>query len=428
MLFRSDLWDVNIAGALGNDSQSARFAPEGFQETYVRFVKGLTTKPVVGVGRFTSPDAMLRQIKEGILDFIGAARPSIADPFLPAKLRDGRDDDVRECIGCNICRSANNEAVPLRCTQNPTMGEEWRRRWHPEIISPRSNEDRILVVGAGPAGLEAALSLGRRGHPVMLAEASRELGGRLLFESKLPGLATWIRVRDYRQHQLSKLPNVEIYRESQLLAEDIAALDAAHVVLATGSRWRRDGIGTAGVRPLPISAQAKVFTPDDLTGLTGPVLIYDDDNYAIASALAEQLHRAGHPVTYVTSQPLIAAWTVMTDEQYLIEKRFRELEITAHVSHMLTHVSPGTARFDHSLSRAPVEMTFGSLIMVTGRVPRDDLYGPLVSGHGEGFVTRIGDCLNPSHIADAVFGGHRFAQEYGEPRPLPALRRERPDF
>jgi dimethylamine/trimethylamine dehydrogenase len=133
-------------------------------------------------------------------------------------------------------------------------------------------------------------------------------------------------------------------------------------------------------------------------------------------------------VTYVTSQPLIAAWTVMTDEQYLIEKRFRELEITAHVSHMLTHVSPGTARFDHSLSRAPVEMTFGSLIMVTGRVPRDDLYGPLVSGHGEGFVTRIGDCLNPSHIADAVFGGHRFAQEYGEPRPLPALRRERPDF
>ncbi|MCB1435105.1 MAG: NADH:flavin oxidoreductase, partial [Alphaproteobacteria bacterium] len=73
-----DLWDVNIAGALGNDSRSARFSSEGFQEPYVSFIKSLTSKPVVGVGRFTSPDTMLRQVREGILDFIGAARPSIA--------------------------------------------------------------------------------------------------------------------------------------------------------------------------------------------------------------------------------------------------------------------------------------------------------------------------------------------------------------
>ena len=81
-----DLWDVNVAGALGNDSKSARFAEEGFQEAEVAFVKGLTTKPVVSVGRFTSPDRMAAQIRRGIQDFIGAARPSIADPFLPAKI------------------------------------------------------------------------------------------------------------------------------------------------------------------------------------------------------------------------------------------------------------------------------------------------------------------------------------------------------
>ena len=90
-----DLWDVNLAGALGNDSKSARFSPEGFQEDYIRFVKGLTGKPVVSVGRFTSPERMVAQIKGGIQDFIGAARPSIADPFLPAKIREGRADEIR---------------------------------------------------------------------------------------------------------------------------------------------------------------------------------------------------------------------------------------------------------------------------------------------------------------------------------------------
>ena len=119
-----DLWDVNVAGALGNDSKSARFSGEGYQEPHVAFVKQLTTKPVVSVGRFTSPDVMVSQIRRGIQDFIGAARPSIADPFLPAKIRDGRADEIRECIGCNICRAANNEAAHLRCTVRPPSA------WH----------------------------------------------------------------------------------------------------------------------------------------------------------------------------------------------------------------------------------------------------------------------------------------------------------
>jgi dimethylamine/trimethylamine dehydrogenase len=97
-----DLWDVNLSG-WPNDSQSSRFAQEGFQEKYVSFVKSVTTKPVVGVGRFTSPDFMVSQIKRGILDIIGAARPSIADPFLPNKIKERRLEDIRECIGCNVC-------------------------------------------------------------------------------------------------------------------------------------------------------------------------------------------------------------------------------------------------------------------------------------------------------------------------------------
>src|SRR5262249_4550044 len=146
------LWDVKIS-SWANDSPSARFAEEGFQETYTGFVKSLTSKPVVGVGRYTSPDHMASLVKKGVFDFIGAARPSIADPFLPKKIEEGRPDDIRECIGCNVCIASNNNGVPLRCTQNPTMGEEWRRGWHPEIIAPKASDDAVLIVGARPAGL-----------------------------------------------------------------------------------------------------------------------------------------------------------------------------------------------------------------------------------------------------------------------------------
>src|SRR5258708_16734096 len=139
----------------------------------------LPARPVVGVGRFTSPDTMARLVRQGVLDLIGAARPSIADPFLPRKIEEGRIEDIRECIGCNICISGDMTMSPIRCTQNPTMGEEWRRGWHPERIAPKRSDSAILVVGAGPAGLECARALGQRGYRVTLAEASSELGGRV---------------------------------------------------------------------------------------------------------------------------------------------------------------------------------------------------------------------------------------------------------
>lgn len=421
-----DIWDVNLAGALGNDSRSARFSSEGFQESYISFVKSLTTKPVVGVGRFTSPDTMLRQVKDGVLDFIGAARPSIADPFLPAKIREGREDEIRECIGCNICRAANNEAVPLRCTQNPTMGEEWRRGWHPARIEQRKSDKRVLIVGAGPAGLEAALALGQRGYDVVLAEANRELGGRLLLESTLPGLSTWIRVRDHREHMLSKCANVAIYRESRLTARDVMDLGVDHVVLATGSSWRRDAIGTAREQPTAIPDATSIVVPDQLGDLRDPIVIYDDDNYFMGGALAEKFRRDGRKVSYVTTQPIVSAWTQMTDEQYLVEERLLGLGVDIRVSLTLHGVTPASAMFRASLHPDTVTLQFGSLVLVTGRLPVDDLYTELSAVAGAPPITRIGDCFAPSHIADAVYGAHRFAREFDLPRPLPPLRRERP--
>ena len=157
-----DLWDVNVSD-WSNDSVPSRFAEEGFQEKHIAFVKKLTTKPVVGVGRFTSPDTMVSQIKRGVLDMIGAARPSIADPFLPKKIEEGRIDDIRECIGCNICVAGDYTGTSIRCTQNPTMGEEYRKGWHPEKI-PAKGASESRAGGrrrAGRAGMRAGAGAAR---------------------------------------------------------------------------------------------------------------------------------------------------------------------------------------------------------------------------------------------------------------------------
>ena len=429
-----DLWDVNIGGGLRNDSRSARFGEEGFQERYISFVKGLTTKPVVGVGRFTSPDAMVSQVRRGVLDLIGAARPSIADPFLPQKIREGREDEIRECIGCNICRAANNEGVPLRCTQNPTIGEEWRRGWHPERISPQRSDRRVLVVGAGPAGLECALALGRRGYEVALTEATRELGGRLRAEAALPGLGTWIRVRDYRVHMLAKLQNVSIYPESRVSAEDVLELGYPDVVIATGSRWRRDGVGAMGEEPVPLDGATVLTLEDVFAGavLAAPVVIYDDEHYAVGGALAERLVAEGKQVTLVTPAPMVSSWTQMTDEQHFIQARLLGLGVRLVLSRHLLAARAGEIDTACVYTGASETMTFGSLVLVTGRVADGKLHEELsgdperLKAAGIRSLTRIGDCLAPSSIADAVFAGHRYAREFDEPQDHAAPRRERP--
>ncbi len=430
-----DLWDVNVAGTLGDDSKSSRFSSEGFQEDYVAFVKTHTSKPVVGVGRFTSPDTMVSQIRRGVLDLIGAARPSIADPFLPLKIDEGREDEIRECIGCNICRAANNEAVPLRCTQNPTIGEEWRRGWHPEQVAEASRKDRVLIVGGGPAGLECALTLGRRGIPVMLAEARRELGGRVGREASLAGLNQWSRVRDHREHMLGKLPQVEIFRESRMTPEDILAIGAPHIVVATGSRWRRDGIGALQETEVAVARDASPLTPDDYFAgakLGAAILVFDDDHYAMGGALAETLTRAGHRVTLVTTMPVVSSWTAMTDEQFFIQRRLIEFGVRLVVSHELTAIEAGRARLACIYSGRERSESFDDIVLVTGRVPDAELYGALLADRagldiaGIVSVDRIGDCLVPSSIADAVFGGHRHARQFGETPEAGPVRRERP--
>jgi dimethylamine/trimethylamine dehydrogenase len=430
-----DLWDVNISG-WDNDSATARFEPvEGYQEPYTAFVKSLTSKPVVGVGRFTSADAMVSQIKRGVLDLIGAARPSIADPFLPRKIEQGRLEDIRECIGCNICVAQDNMCGPIRCTQNPTQGEEWKRNWHPENIEPAVSNDAVLVVGAGPAGLECAMQLANRGYQVTLAEAKETLGGRVTLESQLPGLASYARVRDYRESQIVRQVDVEVYRDNMLSAGDILELEIPHVILATGSKWRRDGVGRAHAFAVDGIESIAVLTPDDILSGTKPngrVLIYDDDHYYMGGALAERCRQDNLQVCLVTPDSKVSSWTEYTLEQEKIQARLLSLDVELIVSHQLLNVTQGVATLANVYDKnRQEEIAFDTLVMVTSRQSNDALYQEL-SGQSDKFKTLlcIGDCLAPGTIAAAVYDGHLAARNLESEIDFyaPLFRREMPEL
>ena len=419
-----DLWDVTVHD-YSYEMGTSRFVPEAGLEATMSWVKSVTDKPVVSVGRFTTPETMLRLVRDGVIDLVGAARPSIADPFLPQKIAEGRDDEIRECIGCNICYTGDQTGTPIRCTQNPTMGEEWRKGWHPEHIPAKGSDANILIVGAGPAGLEAATWLGKRGYDVTLVEARRELGGRVTLESALPGLAQWARVRDWRVGQIDKLPNVEVYRESLVDQDQILEFAPDRVVIATGARWRRDGVGRWHETPVPGWEAPTVMTPDDImSGMLpdGPVVVYDDDHYYMGGVIAEALRRAGGEVTLVTPVNEVSTWTRHTEEQHRIQARLLELGVVLATGTALGKVGDGSVTLECVYTGSEREVEAANVVMVTARSPEDALYRALVDRVP---VDRIGDCAAPATIAAAVYAGHRLAREIDAETPADVpFRRE----
>jgi len=428
-----DLWDVKMDSS-PTDCAPSRFTAEGSHEPIIEFVKQITKKPVVGVGRFTSPDTMASQIRRGILDLIGGARPSIADPFLPRKIDEGREQDIRECIGCNICISSWHDSVPVRCTQNPTIGEEWRRGWHPERYAAAGSSSSVLIVGGGPAGLECALTFARRGYSVSLAEAADNFGGRLRFETTLPGLATWGRVLDWRLGQLQRLPNVTLYAGNQLSVNDILELEHQRVVIATGARWTRMLYSPLEL-PVGELEQPHVYTPDDVaTGayLEGPIVVFDFDNYYMGGALAEHLTQAADAVTYVTPAGHASAWTIMTNEQPQVHRALAKAGVGLHTLSRVVRFELGEVVIANLFTGEERRLPCRSLVIVGARRTRDELYQALMMRAKElepgGIISvdRIGDALVPGAIVHAVHSGHRYARELDTEDGSELYRRDAP--
>ena len=363
-----DLWDLTVGDIAewGQNAGPSRFFEENHEKPYTGVIKAgdHTNKPVVGVGRITNPDTMVAIINSGQFDIIGAARPSISDPFLPKKIEEGRADDIRECIGCNQCISRwEIGGPPMVCTQNATAGEEYRRGWHPEKFSKAANADKgVLVVGAGPAGMECAMVLGKREmSAVHLVDAAKEIGGCVNWISKLGhsdgkenlargtarGLGEWARITNYRQIQLDKLRNVEVHLNSRLSAQDVLDYGAEIVIIATGCHFATDGLNPATHAPIP-GADTSLdwqLTPDQVAKgekqVGERVLVLENEGYYMGASVAQKLAGEGKQVHLLTQVGDIAGYMEYTLEAPMLHRDLHRLGVHIHPYTMLEKIEPG---------------------------------------------------------------------------------------
>ncbi|MEQ9256231.1 MAG: FAD-dependent oxidoreductase, partial [Alphaproteobacteria bacterium] len=454
-----DLWDINIGDIAewGEDAGPSRFYKANHQAPWRREVKSIAKVPVLGVGRITSPDDMVNIIRSGDIDIIGAARPSIADPFLPKKIEEGRPEDIRECIGCNVCISRwEIGGPPMICTQNATAMEEYRRGWHPEKFEKAKDPCAVLVVGAGPSGMECARVLGERGYDVHLAEASDEIGGSVKNVQRYPGLSEWGRVITYRQIQLNKMRNVEVHTGvGQMSADDVLKYGADKVVVAVGSHWNTDGFCAAVMAPLEgaDAAQPHILTPEqvmDGKAVGDKVVILDGDGYFTGICMAEMMVDQGKDVTIVTPLGAVAPYTEFTLEAPNLHRMMHEKGIKSMTGTWVNQVKKGevqvynmyadgfqrttepkTGELPRRKSNHFETLQADSVILVTGRRSNSGLFTELKSRRSEWekegiqAIYHIGDCYAPRLIADCVFDGHRLAREFESPNPqypLPFIR------
>jgi dimethylamine/trimethylamine dehydrogenase len=453
-----DLWDVDVGDIAewGEDAGPSRFYQQGHQVPWTKFVKQVSKKPVLGVGRFVDPEKMTEIVTKGYADIIGCARPSIADPFLPSKIEQGRYDDIRVCIGCNVCISRwEIGGPPMICTQNATAGEEYRRGWHPEKFPKTKSKDSVLVVGAGPSGSEAARVLLEKGYTVHLYDKAEKIGGHLNTVTTLPGLGEWSYHRDYRETQITKL--VKKNKESQvalgqkpITADEVLQYGADKVIIATGSSWNTDGNNclTHDAIPGADASQPDQLTPEQVfegkKKIGKRVVILNADTYFMAPSLAEKLATAGHEVTVVSGVHM-ANYMHFTLEYPNMMRRLHELHVEEIGDHFCSRVEkgrleiynlwgdgskrtyrgPGVSPRDANKTHRWLE--FDSLILVTGRHSENALWNELKARESEWAANDIkgmyliGDAEAPRLIADATFTGHRVAREIEEANPQIAL-------
>jgi dimethylamine/trimethylamine dehydrogenase len=457
-----DLWDLTVGDIAewGQNAGPSRFFEENHEKPYTGVIKAgdHTNKPVVGVGRITNPDTMVAIINSGQFDIIGAARPSISDPFLPKKIEEGRPEDIRECIGCNQCISRwEIGGPPMVCTQNATAGEEYRRGWHPEKFSKAANADKgVLVVGAGPAGMECAMVLGKRQmSAVHLVEGAKEIGGCVNWISSLGhgdgkenlargtarGLGEWARITNYRQVQLDKLKNVEVHLNSRLSAKDVLEYGAEIVIIATGCHFATDGLNPATHAPIE-GADTSLdwqLTPDEVAKGTKQigqrVLVLENEGYYMGASVAQKLAGEGKQVQLLTQVGDIAGYMEYTLEAPMLHRDLHRLGVGIHPYTMLEKIEPGACHAYNIWNPAHKEVfEVDTVVLCTQRLSNHELYHELKSDKAalerEGIegLYLIGDAAAPRMLVDSIFDGHRLAREIDSPNPampLPFIRERR---
>src|SRR5277367_68521 len=376
-----------------------------------RLTEGVTIPRLVA-GRFRTLDEAQQVLNEGIADMVGMVRAQIADPDLVRKTREGRSEEVRPCIACNQgCVGGLFRDVWLGCTVNPAVGFETYLR--EELIETAQTPRKVLVVGGGPAGMEAARVAALQGHRVVLAEAGAKLGGAINAAKRAPVLHTIGDIIDWQERQLFQL-GVEVRLATLMEVDEILAEQADTVIIATGSLARMDGVqSTRPGEPAEGVHLPHVLSSVDLLlgvnrDLGASAIVLDDTGHYEAIAVADELFARGLSVTWVTRFNCFAPHMQFNYRGETALERFysHRQDFTLLVNHHLAEIREGAASV-HPV-KAPGKRTdvqADTVVLVTPNQPLRGLYDELRGKHPD--VHLIGDALAPRDIQYAIADGHR---------------------
>lgn len=388
----------------------------GYQVPATEQIKAAVPElPIVATGRMTSPELAEWVLASGKADMIGMARPLIADPEWANKAREGRDADIRPCVGANWCMAAIVNS-PLACLHNPAVGQE--KTLGIGTLTPASTPRKVAVVGGGPAGLRAALVAAQRGHEVTLYEKEKELGGQLRWIIKASTYREWGSIVGWLVTQLERT-SATVKLDTEASADQLLAEGYDAVVVATGSvplrhgwsmnhpyRWRGEEI-------LPGADQWNVVTAREALldeAEFGPqVMVYDDIGARNAVVVAEYLREKRHQVEIVTTLPQVAPELEASRDLQSTYKRLRRSGIVFTTDHEIAAIDEDRVRLvDVHTGEEQLREPVDAVVLVTGHAAQDQLLHQL---KGKVEVHGVGDCLAPRRIFNAIWEAELVARK-----------------
>ncbi len=384
---------------------------------YVSAVRGAAGRiPVLSVlGRMTSIADAEAMIDAGVCDMVGAARGLIAEPDLVRNAYEGKEERSRTCIACNWCMAGIHDGSAA-CAINPVSYRE--RIWGPDALVPAPRRSKVLVVGAGPGGLEAARTSALRGHDVTLIEARAKVGGAFSLWAGLPGRQAYQLAIDWWERELERL-GVAIRLGLRANAAQLLEERPDAVILATGAAYHRSGRGFHSELDIPGYDRDFVYRPEEILGRsdlpTGKVLVLDDEGLQTGMGIAELLAGNGADVEFLTPNFLPLSSRVMAaQEGRPMVQRLRALGGKISTMSFIKEIRDHEVVVE-DVHSDEVRLVTGvdALVLTTGRVPVNDLEKDLAGKVAQLFT--IGDALAPRMWGAATFEAHKFARLIGEP-------------
>jgi dimethylamine/trimethylamine dehydrogenase len=407
--------DVGVEPQQFYHGMPTSFSEPQYYRPFVEKVRSAATVPVLSVlGRITSIADAEAAIAAGVCDVAGAARQLIAEPSFVQNARYGREERSRTCVACNWCTAAGGDGAQ-GCTINPASYRE--RLWGAESFAPAAHPSRVVIIGGGPAGLEAARVAAIKGHKVMLFEARDHLGGALALWAGLPGREIWQSAIAWWQAELALL-GVEVRLGASADAAAVLAERPDAVIIATGAHYSRGGRSITLDADIPGHDRPFVHRPEDIllqgAAPSGRIVLLDGEGLHASAGIAELLGRKGAEVTYVTAgfSPISPRLIDNFEGRFIIQ-RMKSAGVRFAPTSWVRRIDDGAIILYDIHTGEERRESADAVVLVTGRVPQDTLVRELEGQVAQLFT--IGDALAARPLAAATYEGQKFARLIGEP-------------